>query len=212
MSSTLLRAENLRCERDDRLLFSDLSFEINSGDVLQLEGPNGAGKTTLLRILSGLFPSYDGKVYWREQNVQDCQAEFKSDLLFLGHKSAVKATLSPLENLRFLVAMHQPVTDNELHQALERVGLSGYEYVPCRNLSAGQHRRVALARLYLSKAKFWVLDEIFTAIDKAGVAQFEALLAEKAKAGMAIVLTTHHHLAMECVRKLQLGRIAHVRT
>ena len=83
MSQPLLKAENLSCERDDRLLFSNLSFEIKSGEVLQLEGPNGAGKTTLLRILSGLFPSYDGNVFWREQNVQSCQAEFQSDLLFL---------------------------------------------------------------------------------------------------------------------------------
>jgi len=210
MSDSLLAAERISCERDDRLLFANLSFDVKAGDVLQLEGPNGAGKTTLLRILSGLFHSYDGKILWRGENIQRCRAEFESDLLFLGHKSAVTATLTPLENLRFLMGLHQQVGESELLLALEKVGLAGYEYVPCRNLSAGQHRRVALARLYLSKARFWVLDEIFTAIDKAGVAQFEALLADKAKSGVAIVLTTHHQLAMQSVRKLTLGQVSYV--
>jgi len=208
MGAALLKTDNLQCERDDRLLFSGLSFEIYSGEVLQLEGPNGSGKTTLLRILSGLFTSFEGQVWWQGQAVKGCRSEFQQDLLFLGHKSSVKNTLSPLENLRFLMGLQQSIKEDQLWWALEQVGLAGYEHVLCRNLSAGQKRRVALARLYLSDAKLWVLDEIFTAIDKKGVAQLEALLEEKARSGVAIVLTTHHELAMKNIQILSLGRRA----
>ncbi|MFT5718680.1 MAG: heme exporter protein A [Oleiphilaceae bacterium] len=207
MSTALLRADKLVCERDDRLLFSGLSFELSSGDVLQLEGPNGAGKTTLLRVLSGLFSNFEGQVSWKGRDVRECYSEFQQDLLFIGHKSSVKTTLTPLENLRFLMGLQQSVFEGDLWRALEQVGLAGYEHVLCRNLSAGQKRRVALARLYLSKARVWVLDEIFTAIDKKGVAQLEALLVEKAKNGVAIVLTTHHELAIPSVKVLRLGQV-----
>jgi len=208
MSTALLKANNLMCERDDRLLFSNLSFELFSGDILRLEGPNGAGKTTLLRILSGLFSTFEGGVSWNGQNVRQCYSEFQQDLLFIGHKSSVKTTLTPLENLRFLMGLQQPIMDDELWQALEQVGLAGYEHVLCRNLSAGQKRRVALARLYLSDAKLWILDEIFTAIDKKGVAQLEAFLREKARMGVAIVLTTHHELSIPGIRLLRLGQVS----
>ena len=104
------------------------------------------------------------------------------------------------------MGLQQSIGEEQIWQALERVGLAGYEHVLCRNLSAGQKRRVSLARLYLSDAKLWVLDEIFTAIDKKGVAQLESLLAEKALSGVAIVLTTHHELSMKNLKKLQLGQ------
>ena len=208
MGTALLKADKIVCERDDRLLFSGLSFELFAGEVLRLEGPNGAGKTTLLRILSGLFSTFEGCVSWNGQNVRQCYSEFQQDLLFIGHKSSIKSTLTPLENLRFLMGLQESIEDDELWKALERVGLAGYEHVLCRNLSAGQKRRVALARLYLSSAKLWVLDEIFTAIDKKGVAQLEALLTEKAQSGVAIVLTTHHELSMPDVKLLRLGRVS----
>jgi heme exporter protein A len=184
-----------------------LSFALFSGDVLQLEGQNGAGKTTLLRVLSGLFSSFEGHIRWKGQDVRQCYSEYQQDLLYIGHKSSVKTTLTPLENLRFLVGLQQCVEEGALWQALEQVGLAGYEHVLCRNLSAGQKRRVALARLYLSKAKIWILDEIFTAIDKKGVTQLEALLVEKAQSGVAIVLTTHHELALPGIRHLRLGQV-----
>jgi len=208
MGTALLKADKIVCERDDRLLFSGLSFELFAGEVLRLEGPNGAGKTTLLRILSGLFSTFEGCVSWNGQNVRQCYSEFQQDLLFIGHKSSIKSTLTPLENLRFLMGLQESIEDDELWKALERVGLAGYEHVLCRNLSAGQKRRVALARLYLSSAKLWVLDEIFTAIDKKGVAQLEALLTEKAQSGVAIVLTTHHELSMPDIKLLRLGQVS----
>ncbi len=205
MGQPLLEAKNLSCERDDRCLFRGLDLSLNAGDIIQLAGPNGSGKSTLLRILSGLFMSYEGQVDWRGQDRDDHTASFRRDVLYLGHRSGVKASLTPLENLRFMVGLHRAVNDRELMQALERVGLSGFEHSPSRNLSAGQQRRIALARLFLSEATIWLLDEMFTAIDHQGVLWFENYLSQQAEQGRAIVLTTHHALQIESVVTVQLG-------
>lgn len=202
----MLKISNLTCERDDRILFQKLSHEFSAATITQLEGPNGAGKTTLLRIFAGLFSSFSGDIYWQNRAIDVCRVEFNDELLFIGHKSAVKPNLSPLENLEFLIGLNQHISQDLLYEALRQVGLYGYEHVLCRNLSAGQQRRVALARLYLSKASIWILDEIFTAIDKQGVRQLEALLYEKAKSGVCIILTTHHQLSLP---EFQVLNISH---
>ncbi|MDG9668132.1 cytochrome c biogenesis heme-transporting ATPase CcmA [Hahella sp. CR1] len=202
----LLEAKNLQCERDDRILFENLSFSVDPGDVVQIEGPNGAGKTTLLKLLCGLAPLRQGELFWRGERMSQARPQFLSSLLYLGHKTGVKELLTPLENLRAWCAQREDVNEERMMAALETVGLAGYEYSPCNSLSAGQQRRAALARLHVSSAPLWVLDEAFTAIDKKGVAQLEALLREKANIGGAVILTTHHslHLSGE-VRRIQLG-------
>lgn len=210
-ASELLRAESLFCERDERVLFENLNFSINAGEIIQVEGPNGSGKTTLLRIMSGLSGAYEGSIYWKGETINASRIDFLSNLLYLGHKPGVKAILTPVENLRALMGIRQNVTDEQIYSALEKVGLYGYEDVPCHNLSAGQHRRVALARLYLSTDELWILDEAFTAIDKKGVKDLEALLQERARQGGAVLLTTHHELQLESgFKKLLLGKQASV--
>jgi heme exporter protein A len=207
----MLSIANLTCERDDRFLFDDLTHDFPEATITQLEGPNGAGKTTLLRILAGLYTAYEGTVLWKGKSLSECRIEFNQQLLFIGHKSSIKAGLTPLENLQFLTGLQHKVSVEVLMAALEAVGLYGYEEVLCRNLSAGQQRRVALARLYITHAKTWVLDEIFTAIDKQGVAQLEQFLVEKSAQGVTIILTTHHHLAIPDIRILPLGKMAQSR-
>lgn len=203
----LLRVESLFCERDERILFEDLNFAISTGEIVQIEGPNGSGKTTLLRILSGLSCAYEGKLFWKGEAIDSARIDFLSNLLYLGHKPGVKAVLSPVENLRTLMGVRQKITDKQIHEALEKVGLYGYEDTPCHSLSAGQHRRVSLARLYLSNDALWVLDEAFTAIDKSGVKALEDLLALRAKKGGTVILTTHHELQLETgFRKITLGK------
>lgn len=193
MAESLLEARSLSCERDDRLLFSDLNLHIKAGQIWQIKGPNGAGKTTLLRILCGLYQDYRGQVLWQGSDVFDVRAEFNSDLLYLGHKPAITQSMTPYENLRYLTGLRQAAEDEALFTALESVGLAGYEHVDCQNLSAGQLRRVGLARLYLSNAKLWVLDEVFTAIDLEGVAALEHFFEQKAsEQQVAVILTTHH--------------------
>lgn len=199
----MLEARSLACVRDERTLFSDLSFTVSAGDIVQIEGPNGAGKTSLLRILAGLHRSEQGEVRWQQQDVRRQREAFHADLLFLGHLPGVKAVLTPLENLSFY---HAAATVDERWQALEAVGLLGYEEVPVGQLSAGQQRRVALARLWLSRAVLWILDEPLTAIDKAGVNQLMAQFVRHAQQGGMVVLTTHQDLPDDAgrVRKIRL--------
>lgn len=207
MSKPLLKVCNLYCERDERVLFEQLDFSIESGEIVQIEGPNGSGKTTLLRILAGLSGAYEGDIYWNDEPVSDVRFDFNSELLYLGHKPGIKSIMNPVENLRALVGVRSSVTDQEILQALEKVGLYGYEDVPCHSLSAGQQRRVGLARLFLSQERLWILDEAFTAIDKKGVAALESVLVERANAGGAIVMTTHHELKLaQGYKKVRLGQ------
>lgn len=206
MTTPLLQGVQLFCERDERVLFENLDFSIHPGDILQVEGPNGSGKTTLLKIISGLSRDYEGELLWQGQPMAEVRDDFYASTLYFGHLPGVKATLNPLENLRWYAAMHphMQASTEQIYQALEQVGLYGFEDVPCHALSAGQHRRVSLARLYLSKAPLWILDEPFTAIDKAGVAAKEQLIAEHAAQGGTVVLTTHHELGIAS-RQLSLG-------
>ncbi len=208
MSAPLLQAKNLFCERDDRVLFEQLDFTLTGGEIVQIEGPNGAGKTTLLRILAGLSQAFEGEIYWKSRPLEQQRAEYFSQLLYLGHKPGVKAILSPLENLRAWLGVRRGASDECILGALKKVGLYGYEEVPCHSLSAGQNRRVALARLFLSTESVWILDEAFTAIDREGVINLETLMLRRAAEGGAIVLTTHHEFGQHrSLRKVRLGAV-----
>lgn len=203
-----LQAVALFCERDDRELFSELSVTVRGGDLLQLAGPNGAGKTTLLRLLAGLNRDYEGELYWSGQPLYDVYPEYASARLYMGHLAAVKKGLTALENLRWLTAQ-EGVTDSELLSALEQVGLYGYEDTTCMQLSAGQQRRVALARLLVSRCPLWILDEPFTALDKAGVAWLELQLQQHVSKGGAVIITSHHALeGIAGLKQLTLGGTA----
>lgn len=178
-----MEALSLSLVRGGRELFQGLSFDVLPGHLLQIEGANGAGKTSLIRILSGLSRyGFSGEV------------KRHASLLYLGHHSAVKALLTPRENLSWHVSGEGVYADEQIETALARVGLYGYEDVPSHALSAGQHRRVNLARLYLSESPLWLLDEPFTAIDKSGVEQLEALLVQHVERGGAVVMTSHQSL------------------
>ena len=200
-----LQARALYCERDDRQLFADLSFSVCSGDLLQLAGPNGAGKTTLLRLLAGLNHDYTGDVTWHDQPLQHVYSEYAHQRLYLGHLSAVKKSLTPLENLRWLMASEVP-NEDQLWVALKEAGLVGYEETPCQHLSAGQQRRVALARLCITQLPLWILDEPFTALDKEGVAWLEQKMQKQVNRGGAVIITSHHALeGIHGLRQLTLG-------
>ena len=205
MSEPLLQAVNLQCERDKRILFHDLSFSILPGTVTRVEGPNGSGKTTLLRILACLNDAWSGDLLWCGEARSGQQEEFLRNTLYLGHRPGIKSLLTPIENLRALMAGRRPVSDQVLRQALDGTGLSGFHDVPCRNLSAGQQRRVALARLLIADEPLWLLDEVFTAIDADGVTAIEALLQQRAAEGGAVVVTTHHDLRLPAMKRIVLG-------
>ncbi|MBQ0723882.1 MAG: cytochrome c biogenesis heme-transporting ATPase CcmA [Cycloclasticus sp.] len=201
-----LIAHNVSCERDDRILFENLSLTVQKGDLIQLVGPNGAGKTTLLRLMAGLNQDFQGEVHWHGENIQRCYQDYARQRLYIGHLSAIKKVLTPLENLRWFVSSWPEVKEADLWQALADVTLAGYEDVPCQQLSAGQQRRVALARLLVTPTPLWILDEPFTALDKEGVAWLEDQLARHVAAGGTVLITSHHALSdIPALRYIELG-------
>lgn len=182
---------------DDRLLVDHLNLQLHEGEIHQIEGPNGSGKTTLLRVLCGLSARFKGEIFWRGQAVQQLRHDYLCELLYLGHKPGIKAVLTARENLQWHAAVKGMVDDAAIEQALAKVGLYGYEDSPCFSLSAGQQRRVGLARLFLKHTPLWVLDEPFTAIDKTGVAELESWIQQHAEQGGSVLLTTHHELTID---------------
>lgn len=207
MSNPFLQTVALACERDWRLLFDRLDLRLERGDMLQVSGPNGSGKTSLLRLLCGLMQPTGGEVLLHGQPLAQQRSALARTLLWIGHGAGIKGLLSAEENLSWLCALHQPAEREVIGQALLEVGLRGFEDVPCHALSAGQQRRVGLARLYLHPPPLWVLDEPFTALDRQGVAQLEEHLARHCEQGGLVVLTTHHVLARKPAgyRELDLG-------
>ncbi len=203
MTQALLAAQDLSCIREERLLFDGLDLHLNAGELVQLEGPNGAGKTSLLRILAGLSQPEQGQVFYQGQPIGKVREAYHQDLLFIGHQSGVNQTMTPLENLAFYARV-MASRDQDLWAMLARVGLAGFEDIPVGQLSAGQQRRVALARLWLSPARIWILDEPFTAIDKQGVAELELLFAVHCDNGGAVMLTTHQDMGSASARRLSL--------
>lgn len=189
---SMLSVTRLSSERNDRILFSDLNFTIKPGHGLHVVGPNGAGKTTLLRIVSGLLPATEGTI------------QKQGDLLYIGHQPGLKAHLSPLENLKFMLALTNLQAKMSIEQALNQLGLKGLEHVPTHTLSAGQQRRVSLARLLLVPAKLWILDEPFTSLDRTGIKFIEQLLIEHLRQQGLLLLTSHQPLKVQGIFMHQL--------
>ena len=188
----MLSVANLSCVRGARRLFSGLAFELAAGEWLHVQGENGAGKTTLLRALVGLSHPDQGEIRWHDQPISDLAEDYRRELLYLGHYGAVKEELTPLENLSLAASLDgRSLDDREALAALHRFGLKGREELPVRFLSAGQKRRVLLARLVTRKAVLWVLDEPFTALDVKAVDMLSALIAEHVTGGGMVILTSH---------------------
>jgi heme exporter protein A len=188
--------------RGERTLFSGLAFRVEPGTLLRVAGPNGTGKTSLLKLVCGLLQPAAGEIRWRGENIRRLHEEYRRHLLYLGHLPAVKDDLTVLENLRVACAVAgRPVAEAAARGALAELGLEGYEDTHARFLSQGQRRRIALARLFVSRgARLWVLDEPFTALDVHGVARLTALVGEHVGAGNMVALTTHQEAAIDAPR------------
>lgn len=206
----MLEVDNLSCRRGDRTLFTALSFTLPASTLLHVRGRNGSGKTTLLRALCGLLRPDAGAIRWRGEPIGELADDYNREILYFGHLNGIKADLTGQENLRVAATLDQdPVTDGAIADALAQIGLAGFEDLPTRMLSQGQKKRVALARLILSKAPLWILDEPFTALDTDAVALLERLIAGHVADGGAAVLTTHQEVSLTRgeIRRLELGAI-----
>ena len=199
----MLEARELLCERDERTLFSGLSFTLNAGEWVQITGSNGAGKTTLLRLLTGLSRPDAGEVLWQGQPLHQVRDSYHQNLLWIGHQPGIKTRLTALENLHFY---HRDGDTAQCLEALAQAGLAGFEDIPVNQLSAGQQRRVALARLWLTRATLWILDEPFTAIDVNGVDRLTQRMAQHTEQGGIVILTTYQPLnvAESKIRRISL--------
>ncbi|MBS3934752.1 MAG: cytochrome c biogenesis heme-transporting ATPase CcmA [Sulfuritalea sp.] len=201
----MLSATGLTCVRGERRLFSGLDLAVGAGEWLHVQGENGAGKTSLLRILAGLAPAAEGEIRWHAEPIGALAEEYRRHLLFLGHHGAVKEELTPLENLTFSARLDgASLAEAEALQALARFGLRGREDLPVRFLSAGQKRRVLLARLAVRKAQLWILDEPFTALDVKAVDMLSRLIIDHVGSGGSAILTSHQSIPLPHGRALRL--------
>lgn len=192
-----LNAQGLTCIKQDRTLFENFSLQVNAGDLIHLVGPNGAGKTSLLRLLVGLSEPDSGTVTIAQPLDPKIHPEANVDypLLYLGHKLGLNKYLSSIENLAYWANMHGIATEQDaLYSLLARFNLVGLEDVPSGQLSAGQQRRVSLARTQLLRAQLWVLDEPFTSLDVAGVSFIQGLVDDFVAQGGAVLMTSHQAL------------------
>ncbi|NWO02318.1 MAG: cytochrome c biogenesis heme-transporting ATPase CcmA [Idiomarinaceae bacterium] len=194
-NSPLLHAEQLSSIRGGRVLFENLDFSVSAGQLWQVSGPNGAGKSSLLRILTGLLEPSNGVVSFDGQPLNQNWSEYCQQLLFIGHKAAVKGELSALENFHWQQQLSS-VQDVDAWELLEKLGLLGLEDELTTRLSAGQQRRVALTRLWATQASLWILDEPFTALDVQGIALLQQRFVEHLAAGGTIIFTSHQSLTL----------------
>jgi heme exporter protein A len=200
-STNWLQGENLSCTRDDRELFASLKFAVHPGQALLLEGNNGSGKTSLLRIICGFREPDTGAVTWCGEEIP--QSQYYSDMAYVGHMDGIKKELTVLENLRLSLALGQSGLLT-IQQALDKVQLSGYDDTLIQALSAGQKRRLSLAKLLITHNILWVLDEPFTSLDKQGIELIELLMAEHCANGGMIVMTSHHDVNLNGVDVLRI--------
>jgi len=196
VATSCLEACELGCVRDDRSLFEGLSFRLSSGQVLLLEGRNGSGKTSLLRLLSGMRQPDSGEIRWGGEDIFRLGPDYHAHIAYVGHKDGVKLDLTAFENLKLARGLGDPNTEISIGDALEQVELSRFDDVSARNLSAGQQRRLALARLLVTRAKLWILDEPFTSLDTHGIGIVEGLFANHVTQGGMLAVTSHHQVAL----------------
>jgi heme exporter protein A len=201
----MLSVSDLSCVRGERRLFSGVCVDLAAGEWLHVQGENGAGKTTLLRTLVGLSHPDAGEIRWGGQPIRELGEDYRRDVLYLGHHGAVKEDLTPLENLRLAASLDgRTLDERETLAALHRFGLKGREELPVRFLSAGQKRRVLLARLVTRNAPLWVLDEPFTALDVKAVDMLSALIGEHVAGGGLAILTSHQTMPIAGGKAIKL--------
>jgi heme exporter protein A len=204
--SNALCFEKIHVWRGDRHVLQGVSAQVQPYELLHISGPNGTGKTTLLRVVSGLLRPEQGSVTWLGRSIATARTQYQAALAYASHEPALKADLTALENLHFAVGLKRRVTAKELRAALDRTGVTACADLPARVLSAGQRRRVAMARVLAMSASVWLLDEPYTNLDASGSALMSELLQSHVAGGGLALVVAHHELSLPCsVRRLALN-------
>jgi heme exporter protein A len=204
-TGTDLSVEGVHVWRGDRHVLKGVSVALGARELLHVSGPNGTGKTTLLRVVCGLLRPEQGAVSWLGKSIASVRDEYQAALAYASHEPALKGDLTALENLRFAVGLKRRVTAAQLRAGLERTGVAACADLPARVLSAGQRRRVAMARVLTMSASLWLLDEPFTNLDAAGTDLVSGLLQDHVRQGGLALVVAHHDLKLDCkVRRLEL--------
>jgi len=201
---TIFSGTNLHCFRGERIVFADLSFEVRAGGGLVLRGHNGSGKSTLLRLMAGLLKAHRGVICWAGENILEEPEQHNHRLHYVGHLDAVKPVLTVRENIAFWSELRGGPVD--LDNALEIFGIDFLADVPGRFLSAGQKRRVNLARIVAAPAAVWLLDEPTTALDSDAISALQMAIQRHRDNGGMVVASTHADLGLEDARTLNLDQ------
>ena len=200
-----LSVEKVHVWRGDRHVLKGVSLNLRPRQLLHVSGPNGTGKTTLLRVVCGLLRPEQGRVSWLGKSIATVRTEYQAALAYASHEPALKADLTALENLRFAVGLKRRVTAGELRASLDQTGVAACADLPARVLSAGQRRRVAMARVLAMSATLWLLDEPFTNLDAAGTDLLTGLLQSHVHSGGLALVVAHQDLTLDCkVHRLEL--------
>ncbi len=197
-----LKVTNLSCQKGYNLLFENLSFEVNSGEVLKISGPNGSGKTSLLRLLAGLSSFDSGTINYDAFNMNS--EEYNLDFLYLGHLTALSPELSCIENLKYSSLLGNNKLELDFSSALKKVGLEKFENELVGTLSAGEKKRIALSLLFVTQSKVWLLDEPFSALDSKAINIFEQRIEEHCNTGGMCILTTHQECNIKNLKEILL--------
>jgi heme exporter protein A len=197
-----LIVNNLSCQRGYKLLFENLSFELNSGEVLKVSGPNGSGKTSLMKILAGLSSFETGSIDYDDTKINS--ERYNLDFLYLGHLAALSPELSCLENLKYTMRLGNDNLDLDFSDALEKVGLKKFENELVGKLSAGQKKRIALSLLFITQSKVWLLDEPFSALDSKAIKIIETRVEDHCNSGGICILTTHQECNIKNLKEISL--------
>ena len=201
----ILEARAITCVRGERELFSGLNLQVFAGECLHIRGENGVGKTSLLRLLTGLSPPDKGQILWDGKSIKEDARSYRRKLLFLGHRDALKEDLTAIENLRMYAAIDGvALSEEDAFKSLRRFGLRGREDLPVNFLSAGQKKRVLMARMVSRNAQIWILDEPFNALDVRAVQELQEVISEHLASNGSVVLTSHQPLSMVNLRALDL--------
>src|ERR1700693_5361932 len=193
-----LSVEKVHVWRGDRHVLKGVSLNLRPRQLLHVSGPNGTGKTTLLRVVCGLLRPEQGRVSWLGKSIATVRSEYQAALAYASHEPALKADLTALENLHFAVGLKRRVTADELRGSLQRTGVAACADLPARVLSAGQRRRVAMARVLAMRASLWLLDEPYTNLDTAGIELMSRLLQAHIDGGGLALVVAHHELVLPC--------------